>query len=142
MGTNKVGENIKKLRTESGLSQKEVAQAIGRSESQIGAYENGSVDMPLSVLFKIAACLKCAPEELITGKQEKPEKKWDAELKIFHQQDRLTMIQILAKNLPMRIYQDCVKEEPELVNSCREYFGKLCQKRVMKLIREIEASRK
>lgn len=41
MGTNKVGENIKKLRTESGLSQKEVAQAIGRSESQIGAYENG-----------------------------------------------------------------------------------------------------
>ena len=49
MGTNKVGENIKKLRTESGLSQKEVAQAIGRSESQIGAYENGSVDMPLSV---------------------------------------------------------------------------------------------
>lgn len=51
-------------------------------------------------------------------------------------------IQILAKNLPMRIYQDCVKEEPELVNSCREYFGKLCQKRVMKLIREIEASRK
>ena len=98
MGTNKVGENIKKLRTESGLSQKEVAQAIGRSESQIGAYENGSVDMPLSVLFKIAACLKCAPEELITGKQEKPEKKWDAELKIFHQQDRLTMILILANN--------------------------------------------
>lgn len=98
MGTNKVGENIKKLRTESGLSQKEVAQAIGRSESQIGAYENGSVDMPLSVLFKIAACLKCTPEELITGKQKKLEKKWDAELKIFHQQDRLTMIQILAKN--------------------------------------------
>ena len=41
MGTNKVGENNKKLRTESGLSQKEVAQAIGRSGSQIGAYENG-----------------------------------------------------------------------------------------------------
>lgn len=51
-------------------------------------------------------------------------------------------IQILAKNLPVRIYQDCVKEEPELVNSCGEYFGKLCQKRVMKLIREIEVSRK
>ena len=45
-------------------------------------------------------------------------------------------MQILAKNLPMRIYQDCVKEEPEMVASCGEYFGKLCQKRVMKLVKE------
>lgn len=97
MGTNKVGENIKKFRLENNLSQREVAQAIGRSESQVGAYENGC-DMPLSILFKIAICLKCNPEELLTGKQKKLEKKWDAELKIYNQQDRLTMIQILAKN--------------------------------------------
>ena len=50
-------------------------------------------------------------------------------------------IQILARNLPMRVYQDCMKEEQELVMSCGEYFGKLCQKKVMKLIREIEESR-
>ena len=47
-------------------------------------------------------------------------------------------MQILAKNLPMRVYQDCMKEEEELVMSCGEYFGKLCQKKVMKLIREIK----
>ena len=51
-------------------------------------------------------------------------------------------MQILAKNLPVRVYQDCMKEEEEMVMSCGEYFGKLCQKKVMKLIREIEESHK
>lgn len=51
-------------------------------------------------------------------------------------------IKILAKNLPLRIYQDCIKEEKEIVTACGEYFGKLCQKRVMKLIWEMGRSRK
>lgn len=51
-------------------------------------------------------------------------------------------IKILAKNLPLRIYQDCIKEEKEIVTACGEYFGKLCQKRVMKLIWKMGRSRK
>lgn len=98
MGIANVGENIRKLRMERGLSQKSVAERIGKSDSQIGAYEQGKVDMGLSTLFKIAECLECRPEELLTGQRRNNKPKWDAELKIFNQQDRLTMIQILAKN--------------------------------------------
>ena len=35
-------------------------------------------------------------------------------------------MRIVAKNLPKRIYQDCVKEELEMVKAAGEYFGKAC----------------
>lgn len=47
-------------------------------------------------------------------------------------------ISILAKNLPRRVYQDCVKEEKMMVTACEEYFGKLCQKQVIKFLYESE----
>lgn len=43
----------------------------------------------------------------------------------------------VAKYLPRRIYEDCVKEEKELVESAGGYFGKLCGSTAMKLAREI-----
>lgn len=33
---------------------------------------------------------------------------------------------LIARNLPKRIYEDCVKEEPEYVTAAGEYFGKAC----------------
>jgi hypothetical protein len=35
-------------------------------------------------------------------------------------------MKLVAKNLPKRIYDDCVKEENELVIAAGEYFGKMC----------------
>jgi hypothetical protein len=35
-------------------------------------------------------------------------------------------MKLVAKNLPKRIYDDCVKEENELVMAAGEYFGKMC----------------
>lgn len=35
-----IGENIKRIRTGMGLSQKAFGDLIGKSESQIGSYEN------------------------------------------------------------------------------------------------------
>jgi len=43
----------------------------------------------------------------------------------------------VAKILPKRIYDDCVKEENELVIAAGEYFGKMCNAQTMKLAREI-----
>ena len=37
--TRKVGQEIKRVRMEMGLSQKEFGLLIGKSESQVGAYE-------------------------------------------------------------------------------------------------------
>lgn len=46
-------------------------------------------------------------------------------------------MKIVAQNLPKRIYEDCLKEERELVESAGEYFGKMCSSKAMYLAREI-----
>ena len=56
--TQKVGQEIKKVRYRMGMTQKELGKLIGKSESQIGAYENASASITLDVLFKIAEVTK------------------------------------------------------------------------------------
>lgn len=46
-------------------------------------------------------------------------------------------MKIVAQNLPKRIYDDCLKEERELVESAGEYFGKMCSTKAMRLAKEI-----
>lgn len=46
---------------------------------------------------------------------------------------------LVARYLPKRIYDDCVKEEKELVVAAGEYFGKMCSAQAMKLARGIIA---
>lgn len=46
-------------------------------------------------------------------------------------------MKLVSQNLPKRIYDDCMKEEKELVISAGEYFGKLCGAYTMKIAREI-----
>ena len=97
--TQKVGREIKKARCRMGLTQKALGKLIGKSESQIGAYENASVSIALDVLFKIAEAVKIKPEELITGQQQKEVKTgWDAELRIYGLEDRKTVMTVLAVN--------------------------------------------
>ena len=69
--TQKVGKEIRRVRNQMGLSQKAFGQLIGRSESQIGAYENVTTSIAVDVLFKIAAVAKINPEELIAGPPKK-----------------------------------------------------------------------
>lgn len=35
-------------------------------------------------------------------------------------------LQLIYKNLPKCVYEDCVKEEPEIVQKADKYAGKLC----------------
>ena len=43
----------------------------------------------------------------------------------------------VAKHLPKRIYDDCMKEEPEIIIAAGEYAGKMCASAAMKIAREI-----
>lgn len=45
-------------------------------------------------------------------------------------------MELVAQNLPKRIFDDCMKEEKELVLAAGEYFGKMCGAYTMKLARE------
>lgn len=46
-------------------------------------------------------------------------------------------MKVVAQNLPKRIYEDCLKEEKELVIEAGEYFGKICGTQAMKFAKEI-----
>ena len=46
-------------------------------------------------------------------------------------------MKLVAQSLPKRIFDDCIKEEKELVLAAGEYFGKMCGAYTMKLAREV-----
>lgn len=97
--TQKVGQEIRRVRNRMNLSQKEFGALIGKSESQVGAYETAKTSIAVDVLFKIAEVAKIRPEELITGPAVKEEKTgWDAELRIYNLDDRKQVMTILAVN--------------------------------------------
>jgi transcriptional regulator with XRE-family HTH domain len=50
-----IGANIRKARTNRGLTQNDLAGQVNASQQQIAGYELGEKDMPLSRLFDIAA---------------------------------------------------------------------------------------
>ena len=43
----------------------------------------------------------------------------------------------VARELPSRIYHDCIKEEPDTVTEIGQYFGKFCSSTAMKYARNI-----
>lgn len=60
----KVGENIRRIRLEKGLTQKQVAQACGTADAYIRAYELGKYNPKPATVAKIAKALGVTPAEL------------------------------------------------------------------------------
>lgn len=56
---------LAQIRKERGLTQREVAQAIGFRTSAVGNYETGIREPNASTLKKLAAVLKCTVDELL-----------------------------------------------------------------------------
>ena len=95
----KVGREIRRVRTRLGLSQKKFGELIGKSKSQVAAYEAAKTSIAVDVLFRIAEVARIPPEELIIGPAAKEEKQgWDAELRIYNLDDRKQVMTILAVN--------------------------------------------
>ena len=95
----KIGANIRKLRESKGMSQEDFGKLIGKSSSQIGAYENEKTEMPVSVVYTIAEKTGADIAWLMTGEEKKkPAREYDASVRIYNLEDRLRVIQILAKN--------------------------------------------
>ncbi|PIS14855.1 XRE family transcriptional regulator [Candidatus Shapirobacteria bacterium CG09_land_8_20_14_0_10_39_12] len=61
--TKKVGENIKRLREERGLSQEELAHQAGLYRTYIGHLENARYSASAYVLYKLACVLKIKSSE-------------------------------------------------------------------------------
>lgn len=48
----------------------------------------------------------------------------------------LKNIKHVAQNLPKAVYEDCVKEELEILKKAGEFGGKLCSKVTMEIIKD------
>lgn len=60
-----IGENIKTIRKEKGLTQKRLGELCGIAESNIRKYENGKQNPKLQTLAKIAAALDVKVNDLL-----------------------------------------------------------------------------
>jgi transcriptional regulator with XRE-family HTH domain len=63
-----LGKRIYKLRTEKGLSQAEVADAVTISRSDLSKIENGLRKMPVETLVKLSTVLEISVDDLVESK--------------------------------------------------------------------------
>ncbi len=66
MQTN-MGENVRRLRTVKGLTQEQLAQAIGISQAMIMRIENGSKLPGIATVIAIADFFQCSLDMLVRG---------------------------------------------------------------------------
>ena len=62
-----VGENIKRIRKERGLTQKELGGLLDMTQSAIGQFENDKTSPKTDTIEKIASALGVSPSELMKG---------------------------------------------------------------------------
>lgn len=94
-----VAENIRKYRTEKGITQKQLAQMIGKSESHIADIENGKTSPTLKVIEDVADKLKIPEVDLFGFNRDEPDPLMEyMKLRIFNLEDRITVATILIKN--------------------------------------------
>ena len=62
----RVGENVRRLRTEAGLSQEQFAFEADMHRTYVSGVERGVRNPTVTVLERMAKALKVKPEQLIT----------------------------------------------------------------------------
>lgn len=65
MDIEKLGQNIKYYRKQKGLTQKELASLISKTESSVRKYEKGIIDIPNKVVSEISLALNVTSEQLL-----------------------------------------------------------------------------
>ncbi len=65
-----IGNNIRQIRKQEGLTQAELGKRIGRAESSITKYEKGTVEIPLKIIERIASELNVPLEVIFPPKAD------------------------------------------------------------------------
>lgn len=63
------GNNLRRLRQASGLSQDELAARAGLHRTYVGSVERGHRNVSLANIFALAKALACDPRELLAGEE-------------------------------------------------------------------------
>ena len=61
----KLGKNLKRIRTEKGITQGDIVRILGVSRSFVSNIENGKTNPTLSTISKIANALDVSSDELL-----------------------------------------------------------------------------
>ena len=72
--------NLSELRKNKGISQEELAKALGVSQGAISAYETGRWEPSIQTIKKLAFFLDCTVDELLTDPREKLEAELQAKI--------------------------------------------------------------
>lgn len=64
----KLGKNLKRIRTEKGITQGDIVRTLGVSRSFVSNIENGKTNPTLATIAKLAKALGVNIEELMRGK--------------------------------------------------------------------------
>lgn len=91
-----VAKKIAEVRLERGLTQKEIADKIGKSETTVGNYEAGKIDIPLSAMLDMAEALEVEPAVLVGADPD--DFGADVTIRVYREEDRRTLIAILGMN--------------------------------------------
>ena len=69
--------NLRQLRKVAGISQSELADAIGSTLRVVGSWERGEGDMPLDMAIKSCEALGCTLNQLAGIEDEKPSTEYE-----------------------------------------------------------------
>lgn len=84
MGSNQIGERIRKFRQEAGLSQEGLAELVGVSFQQIQKYESGYTTLNITKLQQIADALKVPVTDFFEAEPARTIKLNDEEERLLH----------------------------------------------------------
>lgn len=74
-----IGNNLKKLRTNKGMTQKELAEALSVSYQAVSRWENNEVEPDISTLSKLSQIFGVSVDEIINGEIDKPKEESNSE---------------------------------------------------------------
>jgi len=86
-----LGERIAQLRKEQGLTQQQLADAIGTTQQQVASYEVARLRVPVSMLPRLARALGVSLEVLV-GEDQRPAAKRGPTPKLQQQLERLSAL--------------------------------------------------
>ena len=125
-----VGENIRRIRQERGLTQRQLGELVGASEAYIRAYESGRRNPKPSSLEKIADALSVNPEVLANSEFDGIKaihrlfqvfRQYDGQLFEYKDNDGNDMVGISFGTLSlMRSWLDRYEEYLQEVEKCNE----------------------
>ena len=61
----KLGNNLKRIRTEKGITQGDIAKSLGVSRGFVSNLENGKTNPTLATITRVAAALRVTTDELL-----------------------------------------------------------------------------